>query len=394
MASLTGQVARPANFYNDPSKPNWRGPPTHSRAKILTMIPDKTILEKVDQFLLGITPKDKVAIIHDTDPDGICSAVIIAKAIERLRGKKIQLHIPLDKAQYGITPKMQKQLTSKKINKLITTDFSAEHNIPLLQELEKTMELLVIDHHKLYTDYQTDKTILYKPHYFTDIEPSTYCTGKLAYDAAQRVVNVTDLDWLAATASIADIATKPWKKWLAAVFKKYKVKKHKNPFQTKLGQVAATISSTEVYNVDLVPKCYDVFYKAKKPEDIIKSKLGKYKTIIDKELKKHIQAFKKAEKHGDMRIYEMTSKYRVHSPLSTILGLKYPHQTIIIINKTNKQISASARRGDKKKPVNNLLEKAIQGFPNSNAGGHTPAAGAGFPKKYLAEFKKRLKWNA
>jgi single-stranded DNA-specific DHH superfamily exonuclease len=375
--------------------------------KIMSHITNQQVLKKVDNFLRKITKKDRVGIIHDTDPDGVCSAVIMAKCIERLRGKKIDLRIPVDKKQYGITKEMLKKIKKEKITKLITTDFSAEHNIPTLKEIEKQAEILVVDHHKLYADYKSNKTILYKPQYFTKIEPSAYCTAKLAYDAASRVSSVSDLDWVAATACIADIATAPWKKWLAGVFKKYKVKmksqkaglfensktkfSSKDLFQTQIGQAAATISSTEVYNANLVPQCYEVFYKAKKPKDILTSKLGKYKKIIDKELKKHLILFeKKAERHGETRVYELTSPYRVHSPLSTILGLKHPHKTIIIINKSTTPVSVSARRHDKKVAVNNLLEKAIKGFKGANAGGHVPAAGAGFDKKYLSKFKKRL----
>ncbi len=361
----------------------------------MSNIKNPQLLERVDDFLRNITKEDRVCIIHDTDPDGVCSAVIIAKCIERLRGKKIELRIPLDKKQYGITNYMKKKIKTKKITKLITTDFSAEHDIPVLKEIEKQADILIVDHHKLYADYKSNKTTLYKPQYFTTIEPSTYCTAKLAYDAASRVTDVSDLDWMAATACIADIATAPWKKWLSNVFKKYKVKMKKELFQTGIGQVAATISSTEVYDVKLVPQCYDVFYTAKKPADILTSKLGKYKKVIDKELKKHLAWFeKKAEKHGDLRIYELVSLYRVHSPLSTILGLKHPHKTVIIINKTGNPISISARRHDRKIAVNNLLESAIKGFAGANAGGHAPAAGAGFHKKYLSTFKKRLiKWK-
>jgi single-stranded DNA-specific DHH superfamily exonuclease len=300
----------------------------------------------------------------------------------------------MDKKTHGITKEMERIMLTKGINKLITTDFSAEQNLPLLKKLEKQIQILVVDHHKLYADYQTEQVTLYKPQFFTKTEPSKYCTSKLAYDAASRITNVSDLDWMAATASIADIATEPWKKWLKKVFKKYKIKARKDNFKTPLGQVAATIKSTEVYNIKLVPECYDVFYKAKKPEHVLKSKLGKYKKIIDKELKKHLTLFeKKAEKHKDMRIYELTSKYGIHSALSTILGLKHKHKTIIIINKTTPSISVSSRRHDKKIPVNELLEKAVKGFKNANAGGHAPAAGAGFNKKYLGEFKKRLIWT-
>ncbi len=133
--------------------------------------------------------------------------------------------------------------------------------------------------------------------------------------------------------------------------------------------------------------------KAKFPEDIISSKFGKYKKIIDKEIQKHLALFaKKAKRHGKLPlyIYEMTSKYHIHGPISTILGLKYPNRTFVVINTTHDPVSVSARRGDKKYPVNNLLEEAIYGFEPANAGGHAPAAGAGFPKKHLKTFKERL----
>jgi len=349
------------------------------------------LLEKVDGFLRSITKKDKVCIIHDTDPDGVCSAIIMAKCVERLRGKKIEMHIPVDKKQYGITTGMMKVLKKKKITKLITVDFSAEHDIPKLKKLEKQMQILIIDHHKIYNKIRSKKTVLYKPQLFSKIEPSRYCTAKLAYDAAKRVENVEDLDWVAATACIADIATKPWKKWLNQVFKKWKVKMKKDLFKTEIGQVAVTISSTEVYDARLVPKCFEVFYKAKKPKDVLKSKLGKYRKIIDKELFRHIKLFnKKSKKYGNVHVYEMAAKYRIHSPMSTILGLKYPHKTIIIINKIGNLIAVSARRGDRKIAVNLLLEKAVKGIPGANAGGHTPAAGAGFHSKHLKKFKQRL----
>ncbi|MCX6708414.1 MAG: DHH family phosphoesterase [Candidatus Woesearchaeota archaeon] len=352
------------------------------------------VIQRAENFLKTISKKDKVAIIHDTDPDGVCAAVITAKCIERLRGKKIELHIPLEKEEYGITKRMIQQMNKYKINKLIALDFSTDQNLPLLKKLEKQMHILNIDHHKLYNNYQSDKTTLYKPQLFTTIEPSTYCTAKLAYDLASRVTNVSDLDWMAAAACIADIATTPWKKWLAQVFKKHKSPIKRELFKTKLGKVAVIMSSTEVYDVRLIPECYEIVYKAKKPRDIFKSKLKKYNKIIDDELNKHFKLFKtKAKRRGELYIYEMISKYRVHSPISTLLALKNPHKTIIIINKTNKIIAVSARREDSKIAVNKILENAIKGFKGANAGGHTPAAGAGFNKKYLKTFKERI-WKS
>lgn len=360
-------------------------------------ITNEILLERIDQFLLDITVADTVTLVHDTDPDGICSSAIIARCIERIRSKKIDLAIPLDKTTHSVTPETIKKIKAAKTTILITCDFSFEEQPDVIKNLEKTCKILIIDHHKLCGDVTSDQTILYKPHLFCDIDPARYCTGKLAYDAAARVVDIEDLDWMAAAACIADIATAPWEGWLKHVFSKYgitpKSLNSTDLFNTPIGDVSKTVSSTEVFDRKLVPGMLTTFLSAKTYEDITSSKYGKYKKIIDGEIKKHIAAFdKKAEKHGKMPlyIYEMTSKYHVHSPISTILGLKYPNRTIIIINKTRDPISVSARRGDKKYPVNELLSQAVNGFEKSNAGGHAPAAGAGFPKKHLKEFKERL----
>ena len=50
---------------------------------------DKAQLEaKFNRFCSNLKESDNIAIIHHSDADGICSALITAKAIERLAGKR------------------------------------------------------------------------------------------------------------------------------------------------------------------------------------------------------------------------------------------------------------------------------------------------------------------
>lgn len=357
----------------------------------MEQITNYELLERVDLFLRSISKSDKVAIVHDNDPDGVCSAVIMAKCVERLRGKKVDMHFGFDRKQHAITASMLSQLRKAKINKLITTDFSLEQTPETIKQLEPFCEILIVDHHKIYNNVNRQRTILYKPQLFIDIEPSRYCTGKLAYDAASRVVNVSDLDWIAAAACIADIATAPWQSWLMQVFKKYKIRSNTDLFKTDLGQVAATITSAAVYDIKLIDDCFDVFYKSKGPKDVLKSKLGNCKKVVDKELYLWVRRFSKhAERYGELRIFEIKPKFQMQGPISTVLGLKYPHYTILVVDTKDGFMKVSARRGDGKIAVNTLLEKAIEGFHGANAGGHVQAAGAGLNKKNYSLFKKRV----
>ncbi len=348
-----------------------------------------TLLHNFDQYIKNISPTDRIAVLHDTDPDGICSAVITAKSIERLKNKKITFRKPLfDRV---ILPKLQNTLKAKKITKLIILDISIDQNEKDLKKLSKKTDILIIDHHKVYAKKKIKKVLLIKPQLISKISGSDYCTAKLAYDLFSRQVDLQDIDWIAAIATIADIAHRPWKKWLTKVFKKYKLRKKKDLFKTKLGEIAAMISSAEVSDRKNIKKCYKALYNAQNPKDAFSKELKEIKKKVDKELKKLIKEFKQAEKHKTLYIYEIRSTIKgIKSPLSTILGLKYPHKTIIIVSKQGSKAKISARRGDKEIAVNSLLETAARDLPESNAGGHIPSAGATIRAKDYPKFKQKL----
>ncbi len=347
------------------------------------------LLQKFDKYIEKINKKDKIAIIHDTDPDGICSAVITAKALERITGKKPAVVKGLEEKK--ITKKLQALLKKKKITKLISLDISLDQDLKSLEKINKKINILVIDHHKIYSRKKIKNLVLIKPQLISKIKPYEYCTAKLTYDLFLRLVDIKDLDWIAAIGSIADIAHKPWKEWLKKIFRKYGLFLRRDLFKTKLGKIASMISSAEVFDVRNVKKCYEALYSAKKPKQVFKKELVKIRKKVDKELRRLIKGFKKSEKHNSLYIYEIKSKIKgIKSPLSTILGLKYPHKTILIVSEAKSKARISARRGDKEVAVNSLLEKAARGLPESNAGGHIPSAGATIRAKDYAKFKKRL----
>jgi len=223
---------------------------------------NQALVNRFKRFVNSITPKDRIAVIHHTDPDGVCSGVIISKVVERVRGKKIDLRLNQKGNVHVITPKTFNLLKSKKINKLILTDLGADENPKYLKKIEKFADVLLIDHHKIYNNLSSKKTVFIKPQLFCSIDPARYATAKMCYDLGGLVADVSDLDWLAAVGSVGDIATKPWASWLNRVFKRYKIKKQKDLFKTKFGQCAILISSAESFDVKNVKLAFDVLYKA------------------------------------------------------------------------------------------------------------------------------------
>ncbi|MEK6849778.1 MAG: DHH family phosphoesterase, partial [Nanoarchaeota archaeon] len=229
---------------------------------------------------------------------------------------------------------------------------------------------------------------LIKPQLFTDLaKPSKYCTSKLAYDLFSRVVDITDKDWLAVAGSISDIATEPWEEWMHSVFKKYKVPLNKDLFKTKLGEVGIYINDTASYDDQKIPEAYLIAVNATHPNDVLNSSITAYHNVIDAEIQKWTKAIKKdGEWHPELNLvfYEIKPKYKVKSAITTILGLKYAKEIVIVSAPENGQMAFSLRC-QKGIAVNVLLVEAIKGLADASGGGHIPAAGgrcniADYPK--------------
>ncbi|PIN81900.1 hypothetical protein COV11_00565 [Candidatus Woesearchaeota archaeon CG10_big_fil_rev_8_21_14_0_10_30_7] len=354
---------------------------------------NQELINKSITFLKNIKKSDRVAVIHHTDPDGISSGVLMCKLIERLRGKQPDLRHNQPGIIHGFTDETLELLKSDKINKVITTDISPDENYENWKDVEEFAEILIVDHHPLIYE-ETDRTIILKPQLFQkDILPVRYCAAKLVYDLASYLVDMSDLDWIASIGIIGDVASPAWEDFLDKTFKKYNFVKGKDWFDSILGKTASTMSCAECYDESLIPKVFGILYRAKTPEEIINSELKQFKEIIQEEIQYWIKNLnEKAEFYPEIETiyYKITPKHHVKSSISTNLGIKFPNKTIFIVSEENDLMLISARRGDFKKSVNDILKKAIINIPDAQAGGHIPAAGARVPKQYYEVFKKRL----
>ncbi len=352
-----------------------------------------SLFKEFDRFVLGIKSEDVVALMHDRDPDGFCSGVILAKLVERLRGKQIDLRINAVGSDYSLMPSAVASLKRNKVTVLIISDISADHEPDLIRKVSKFARVLIVDHHKHYHSFKEKNILLVKPQLLgSKVDPSSYATSKLAYDLASRVANMRDCDWLAVVGSIGDIATKPWDSWVTSVFRKYQIKRLPDLFKTGLGKVAITINNAVIHNERHIPAVFKTVYEAKRPEDVVRSPLRKYSSAVDKEIQKWVrEADRRAERLlPDLIVYSPKPKFQLKSTLSTILSFRYPNKTLILLGPDGDKITVSARRQDRKVAVNALLECAIKGIKGASAGGHIPAAGGRFPKKALARFKRQL----
>jgi single-stranded DNA-specific DHH superfamily exonuclease len=352
------------------------------------------LIGRFRNFINSIAKDDVVAVMHHTDPDGVCSGVIIAKLIEKIRGKKIDLHINQAASEISVLDRTVKQLKEAKVNKLVMTDLSTDQAPANIGEIEKFAEILIIDHHKLYKDLNSEKTVFIKPQLVSGKKPGSYPAAKFCFDLASEIAEINELDWIAAIGLIGDCAFNAWKEFLGEVFAKYGIEKNPDIFQTGLGRCASLISDAESFDASNSYESFEVVYSSQSPKDVLNSSLQKYMEPVESEIsywKGHIREFAEFIDDLELILYMIKPKYRIKAPLSTHLSLEYPNKTILIMQDSGDgKIRISARRRDEKVAVNDLLENAVKGLEEARGGGHIPAAGATIRKEDFQEFKQKI----
>ncbi len=346
--------------------------------------------EKIGEFVKSLNKDMKIALLYDTDPDGICSGVIIAKSIEQLRGKKIDFRILQKHNDVALTEETIEKLKKLKLDWLVVSDKPLDSDPSTLKEAEKYCRLLIFDHHKILADLNSEKTIFIKSQYAKpEIDGSLYPTTKLVYDLFSKYTDLSRLSWVAAIGIIGDMAQKQWHGFLDRVFEENNVDKGTNYFDTPIGKACALISISDT--CDKHEDAFDVVYEAKNYDDVVNSKLKGYQAAVQKEINRILDEFNaKSEKHGELRYYEIDAPYSLNSMISTILSMRERNKTFVVLQRNGEYYNISARRQDNKIAMNEVLAKAAEGLPNASGGGHRPAAGGKFFAKDLETVKKRI----
>lgn len=352
------------------------------------------LLKRFRSFVLGIKPTDRIALLYHTDPDGICSGVITAKAIERIAGNKILLPLIQGHSEIAISHGTIQKLKRAGINKFIAVDQAVDDKPGQIRKIEKFASILILDHHMLKADLNSGKTLMIKPQFISEIEPSRYCASKLAYDLFSEFTELSDLSWICAVGIIGDYGYSQWKQFVDNAAKKHNLKKGKDIWHSELADIMELINGVEAADVSKIPKVFRLFYSARSPKAVLKSGLGVYRKKLDKELSYWMEkTLKEAERDKKLHLLFYTIKPRadIKSKFVNTLSRKFPKTTVVIIQDSGKpMLRVSARRQDFRVKCNELMQASLKGLKNASGGGHIPAAAGHFQRKDLGRFRQNL----
>lgn len=348
---------------------------------------------KIKEFLSfvgNLSSNDKIAILHDSDADGVSAAVITAKSIYRITGKKPVLVFTQTKRMVSIEQNTISILKKNKINKLFVLDLAVDQNKKTVGQVEKFSEIIVIDHHKIYSDISSKKTTFIKASMLSKkIEPSRYATAKMCFDLFSKIVDLSDVAWVACVGLVGDFSVNAWKSFVGNTLLQQKVS------LSQIKNCTDLVNSVEIIHVEDLSELFEKYYDSENPKTLLASKFRTYKTKVEKELSRLLKKFKqKAEFFPsiDLTYFEFKSKYSIKSYLVNHLSSIAPkHRSIVVVEDVgNGLLAISARRQDFKIKMNDLLERSVKNLPQAIAGGHVPAAGGKIRKEDLPRFKQNL----
>ena len=337
-----------------------------------------TSLKKIDDFLL-INSLKRVAIVADNDQDGLTAAVQMKLFFD---SKKIdsrvffydhytkRFNFPKD-FFFDFNPE-----------KTIFLDLNEGFISDILTDIgTKAGPCLVIDHHQssLITNAPF-RMVVIKPHSFSSVEPSRYPASKMVHDL------FNGKDWICSIGVIGDFAHEQWSDFLLQVSKKYHLPLKK---LHELDDIVACITSQYPEKINSL---FEFLCKAKKPDELLKSEYVVFKNLFEARLKILRDLFyTDAEYYPDCELYFFKSDNRFSGKLSNNISKENPAKVVIIFEQPGEYIKCSIRRQDFKVNCGELARSGLIGIPNSNGGGHIPAAGATFPAEYLEQFKKQVR---
>jgi len=332
------------------------------------------LFERGRNFLKQIKRSENILLIHHTDVDGYCSGAVFLAALKKLGKSKNVDIVPAGNEELEDLWKSQK---TKSFGKAIILDIDAPY---LKEEFEAfDGQILIIDHHTLRKDLNSDKVIYINPRFENGeiYQPASYVVYKLL----SPLVDLKDIEWIAVLGTVGDFAFEDCKdllsKWLRAESKKDLTK-------TDFWKVGRMLYGT------IIVESEDVINLLLKHKNIPELKsdvrfLSSY-NIFEKEYAKTKKEFwKRAEQINNIIISKVSPIFkRVGSAIATDTAIENEDKIIILLEKRGGNFKVHARCQSGKVHMGKLMEKCC----TLGGGGHRHAAGGSIRISDFENFKE------
>lgn len=337
------------------------------------------IFGRAESFFDRVDSKDRLALIHDSDPDGVCSATIMILSLKSfgIKPNVVIASSPDDVKKTGVAV--------KNCNKVIVLDLAPHLYAKDLEEAERSgTDFLIFDHHMAYK-IDSENIFYVNPRLVDD---SLYMpTSYIVFKYYERCVDTKNMEWVAAIGTVADYGIK---KETEDLLLKFLTKAdYEDVWKSEYGKAAITLNAaTAIVGAE---KCLEIMMKLKTFDEFkhVREFNEAARKFEDELKKREEEARKKLEVYPKEKllISFVETKYKhVASAISSRISReeKNKEMTFILFEKKGDEYKLHGRSQNGKVNIGLLFDSLGVG------GGHVQAGGGSIEASRLPEFKKRL----
>lgn len=314
------------------------------------------------EFLSRCEPSQRIVCLHDSDADGITAGVLWQRALERLRFADLVRMAP-NRERNAWTESNRALVAAHQPGRLWVLDLGAQP-VKVLCDVPTCF----IDHHR--PEGIADGDTLISAYEWNPI-PNT---SLLFYDLCRDVVDLSDLDWIAAIGTLSDLGERAPFELIAVAKKKYTAKYLKE---------ATTLvnASRRASNFD-PESAARALLESNSPRELVESDSPDVQSLwaAREEVKAALEEAKKAAPKfaGNIALIRISSACQIHPLIAQIWRTRLPKFIVIAANDAYLpgRVNFSARGKD---VLQTLRAIELPGNEHEFGHGHDAASGGSLP---------------
>jgi single-stranded-DNA-specific exonuclease len=335
--------------------------------------------QALQQFLdASRTPErsQRLVALHDTDADGVTAGVVWQRACERL-GFPHPTRVLPGRERNAWDNSVRRYVAATNPSTLFVMDLGSQ-SVPVLNGVATCF----IDHHRPEGVPPGDTLI---SAYKWNPIPNT---SLMAYELFGALVDITDLDWVAAVGTFSDLGEKAPFPLVEQTRKKYTAK-----YLKEATTLVNAIRRSSNPNPEIAAQA---LLTHQNPKDLVNSDSSEVQQLkaAREEVKAALEEAKKAAPvfSGNVALIQISSKCQVHPLIAQIWRTRLPKYIVIVANDAylTNRVNFSARATDGINVLQFLRSIELSEGEGNYGHGHDAASGGSLPPERWNEFLNKL----
>lgn len=279
--------------------------------------PDLPTARQLFAAFVESLPRDaRVLVFHDSDADGVTAGVVLQRALERLDFVRV-LRKPTSRERDAWSEANQSIIREADPQAVFVLDLGSR-----AEPMHPTARLCLIDHHRP-EGVPPNGTLITA--YTWDPIPNT---SLLVYDLCSPLVDISDLDWIAAIGALSDVGERAPFPLLQTVKKRYAMRDLKEA--TALVNAARRAS---MYQPEAAAEALLLHATAK---ELVSSSSPQVEVLREcrAEVQREMNEAKKAAPKfaGNVALVRVHSRVQVHPVIAQIWRTRLPRYVVLVAN--------------------------------------------------------------